>query len=117
MTNAMNYKGYVARLEYDDEDGLFVGRVINTPDGIHFHGATVEELRRAFHQAVDGYLEVCERVGKRPEKPYSGQIMVRIDPAVHASAALAAELSGKSLNKWTEEKLRAAAEQDIHEPG
>ena len=117
MINAMTYKGYVARLDYDDEDGLFVGRVVNTVDGIHFHGSTVDELRQAFHEAVDGYVELCARTGKRPEKPYSGQIMVRIDPAVHASAARAAELSGKSLNKWTEEKLREAAEHDMHAPG
>jgi len=34
---------------------------------------------------------------------------LRVDPAVHARAALAAELAGKSLNQWSEEVLAKAA--------
>lgn len=109
--NAMTYKGYSARVEYDDDDGIFFGRIAGVNDVIGFHGETVAELRSAFHEAVDDYVGTCARIGKAAEKPYSGQLMVRIDPAVHAKAALAAELSGKSLAKWTEEKLREAAEQ------
>ena len=44
-----------------------------------------------------------------PERPYSGRMMFRVAPEVHASAALAAQLSGKSLNQWAEEALRDAA--------
>lgn len=40
-------------------------------------------------------------------------MMVRLDPEVHAKAALAAELAGKSLAKWTEESLRESAEREI----
>ena len=112
--STMSYKGYVARIEYDDEDGIFFGRIAGIRDGVNFHGETVTELRSAFHQAVDGYIEVWAKIGKAPQKPYSGQIMVRIDPQVHARAAMAAELSGKSLTKWTEEKLREAAEREMH---
>jgi predicted HicB family RNase H-like nuclease len=63
---------------------------------------------------VDDYVATCAKIGKTPQKPYSGQIMVRVDPQVHANAAIAAELSGKSLAKWTEEKLAAAAEEALH---
>jgi predicted HicB family RNase H-like nuclease len=70
----------------------------------------VEELRNAFREAVDGYVETCARVGKTPQRPYSGQLMVRISPEAHARAALAAELAGKSLAKWTEERLREDAD-------
>src|SRR4029077_4181735 len=111
--STMNHKGYAARVEYDDEDGLFFGRVAGIRDGVNFHGETVAELRQAFHEAVDGYLDVCKRAGKDPQKPYSGQIMVRVDPAVHARAALAAELAGKSLAKWTEERLREDADREL----
>jgi predicted HicB family RNase H-like nuclease len=111
--STMSYRGYAARVEYDDEDGLFFGRISGIGDGVHFHGETVAELRKAFREAVEGYLEVCAKVGKAPQKPYSGQIMVRVDPQVHARAALAAELSGKSLAKWTEEKLRENADREL----
>lgn len=105
----MTYKGYSARVEFDDEDGLFVGRVAGLRDGVNFHGETVPDLRAAFREAVDGYIDVCARVGKTPQKPFSGQLMVRVDPAVHARAALAAELAGMSLAKWTEAALDRAA--------
>ncbi len=107
--SSMTYKGYSARVEFDDEDGLFVGRVAGLRDGVNFHGETVEDLRAAFREAVDGYIDVCARVGKTPQKPFSGQLMVRVDPAVHARAALAAELAGMSLAKWTEAVLDQAA--------
>ncbi len=111
--STMSYKGYAARVEFDDEDGIFFGRISGIRDGVHFHGETVGELRAAFREAVDGYVDVCARIGKPPQKPYSGQIMVRVDPQVHARSALAAELAGKSLAKWAEEKLGAAADHDL----
>ena len=108
--NTLAYEGYSARVEFDDEDGIFFGRISGIDDGVNFHGETVRELRRAFREAVDGYVETCARVGKTPQRPYSGQLMVRISPEVHARAAMAAELSGKSLAKWTEERLREDAD-------
>ena len=107
--SSMTYKGYSARVEFDDADGLFFGRVAGLRDGVNFHGASVDELRAAFREAVDGYIEVCARVGQAPQKPFSGQLMVRVDPAVHARAALAAELAGMSLAKWAEAVLDQAA--------
>ncbi len=104
----MTYKGYAARVEYDDADGIFFGRVAGLRDGVNFHGQTVDELRAAFRESVEDYLDLCARIGKPAEKPYSGQIMVRVAPEVHAKAARAAELAGKSLAKWTEETLRRA---------
>jgi predicted HicB family RNase H-like nuclease len=66
-------------------------------------------LRDAFHEAVDDYLETCAKLGKPPERPFSGRVMFRVAPAVHAKAALAAQLAGKSLNQWAEEALDKAA--------
>lgn len=111
--STMTYKGYAARVEYDDDDGIFFGRLSGIRDGVSFHGETVVELKGAFHEAVDDYVETCAKIGKDPQKPYSGQIMVRVDPMVHARAAMAAELSGKSLAKWTEERLREDADRQL----
>ncbi|MDE0464646.1 MAG: type II toxin-antitoxin system HicB family antitoxin [Caldilineaceae bacterium] len=57
MTNTMTYKGYSARIEYDDEDGIFTGRIAGIRDGVGFHSDTVADLREAFHDAVEDYLE------------------------------------------------------------
>lgn len=109
MTNIMTYKGYSARIEYDDEDGILFGQLAGISDGVGFHADSVEALRAAFHEAVDDYIETCARIGKEPQKAYSGKVMFRIDPDVHARAAKAAELSGKSLNEWAGEVLAKAA--------
>lgn len=105
----MNYKGYSARIEYDDEDGIFTGRIAGIRDGVGFHADSVAELREAFHEAVEDYIETCARIGKEPQKAYSGQVMFRVSPEVHRKAAMAAELAGKSLNQWAEEVLNHAA--------
>jgi predicted HicB family RNase H-like nuclease len=105
----MSYKGYSARIEYDDEDGIFTGRIAGIRDRVGFHADSVAELREAFRDAVDDYLETCARVGKEPQKAFSGQMMFRVSPEVHRKAAVAAELAGKSLNQWAEDVLSRAA--------
>jgi predicted HicB family RNase H-like nuclease len=107
--SAMTYGGYSALIEYDDEDGIFFGKLAGIRDGVGFHADNVADLRAAFQEAVDDYVDMCAKIGKSPQKPYSGNLMLRIDPAVHSKAALAAELAGKSLNQWSEEALDKAA--------
>jgi predicted HicB family RNase H-like nuclease len=109
MTETMSYKGYAARIGYDDEDGIFTGRIAGIRDAVGFHADTVAGLREAFQEAVEDYIETCARIGKEPQKAYSGQVMFRVSPEVHRKAALAAELAGKSLNQWAEEVLDRAA--------
>lgn len=108
-TNTLAYKGYSARVEFDGDDGIFVGRLAGINDVVGFHADSVSGLVLAFHEAVDDYLATCLQLGKTPEKPYSGRVMFRVRPEVHARAALAAQLAGKSLNQWGEEVLMAAA--------
>jgi predicted HicB family RNase H-like nuclease len=57
MSNMMTHQGYSARVDYDDEDGIFTGRIAGIRDGVGFHAHTVEGLRAAFHEAVEDYLE------------------------------------------------------------
>ena len=109
MSNVMAYKGYVARIDYDDEDGIFTGRLAGIRDGVGFHADTVAELRAAFHEAVEDYLATCVRLGRDPQQAFSGQMMFRVNPEVHRRAVVAAELAGKSLNAWAEEVLEKAA--------
>jgi predicted HicB family RNase H-like nuclease len=107
----MEYKGYVGRVEYDDDAGLFHGEVINTRDVITFQGATVEELRRAFRDSIEDYLAFCAERGEEPDKPFSGQFVTRISPDLHRRISLAATLAGQSLNAWVTEQLERGAQQ------
>ncbi len=109
VTNVMTYRGYAARVEFDAADEIFVGHLAGIDDVIAFHADSAAGLKAAFHEAVDDYVATCERVGKPAEKPYSGKMMLRVAPEVHARAALAAQLSGKSMNQWGEDVILAAA--------
>jgi predicted HicB family RNase H-like nuclease len=108
--SVMTYRGYAARIEFDAEDEIFTGRIAGIRDVVGFHAETVAGLKRAFHEAVDDYVATCAKLNRSPQKPYSGNLMLRVDPDVHSRAARAAELAGKSLNQWSEEALAEAAD-------
>jgi predicted HicB family RNase H-like nuclease len=104
----MTYKGYNARVEFDDDDGIFFGRIVGIKDVVGFHADTVGSLRAAFHKAVDDYLVACAKFNKAPDREYSGKVMLRLDPELHARIAKTAELAGMSINQWGERVLSQA---------
>ena len=108
--NMMKYKGYIARIEYDEEDRIFVGHLAGIKDIVGFHGITVNELEGAFHESVDNYIAISEETGRPVQKPYSGKLMLRVSPDVHAAVATAAEVHGKSINQWVSDVLDEAAD-------
>lgn len=105
----MRYKGYTSRVDFDERDNIFVGRVLGVSSIISFHGETVSELHAEFEKAVDDFLADCNKRGVAPEKPASGKLMLRIRPEVHAAVSIAAQASGKSINQWADEVLARAA--------
>lgn len=108
--NTMTYKGYAARIEYSEEDGCFVGHLVGIRSIVGFDGKSVAELRKQFRVAVDHYLEASAKLGQAPEKPFSGRMMLRVPPSLHARASAAAEVQGVSLNQWAARALERAAE-------
>jgi len=82
--NTLSYRGYTARVEFDERDNIFVGRVLGVRDIISFHGETVAQLRAELESAVNEYLEDCKEQGLEPEKPASGKMLLRVPPEVHA---------------------------------
>jgi predicted HicB family RNase H-like nuclease len=107
----MIYRGYAARIEYSDEDGCFIGHIVGINDIVGFHAESVDELRAAFRDAVDDYLETSAKLNRAPQKPYSGNLMLRIPPEIHAAVATAAEVSGKSINQWATETFTKAVKE------
>ena len=107
--NNMNYRGYNARVEFDDRDDIFIGQVIGTRDAICFHADNVADLRREFQVSIDDYLNYCIEKNLAPDKPASGKLMLRIPPEVHAASLIAAQTAGESLNQWAARALSEAA--------
>ncbi|MBF0218170.1 MAG: type II toxin-antitoxin system HicB family antitoxin [Gammaproteobacteria bacterium] len=108
--NTMTYKGYTARVEYDERDTILVSRILGIRNMISFHGDTVAELRAEFELAINDYLADCKQQGTPPEKPASGKLLLRVPPEVHGRALIAAQAAGKSLNQWATEALQHAAQ-------
>jgi predicted HicB family RNase H-like nuclease len=101
----MTYKGYEGVVEYDDEAGVFSGHIINTRDVVTFEGTTVKELRKAFRDSIDDYLAFCKELGKEPEKPFSGKLLLRIGPELHRQLVGEAAQKKLSLNGLIQDKL------------
>ncbi len=104
----LNYKGYTGHIEFDDEAGLFHGEVIDTRDVVTFQGRSVEEIVTAFRDSVDDYLDFCQERGEKPDKPFSGRFVLRMNPELHHSIHIKAIKAGKSLNKWVNDTLQSA---------
>jgi predicted HicB family RNase H-like nuclease len=103
--NTLEYKGYIGVIEYDDEAGIFHGEVINLRDVITFQGTCVEELRQALKDSIEDYLAFCAERNEEPEKPFSGNLPLRINPALHRKIYVKAKQEGKSINRWISEAL------------
>lgn len=99
----MEYKGYIGKVEFDDEANIFHGEVINLRDVITFQGESVQEIRQAFQDSVNDYLAFCVERQEEPEKPFSGTFTVRVPPELHRNIYLQARLANKSLNSWVSE--------------
>ena len=108
--NTLTYKGYTAKIEFDQEDNILFGNLIGIRDTVGFHGETIKELKEAFHEAVDFYLESCQKAGREPNKPFSGKFMVRVDSSLHNEVAIAAANAGKSLNQWVADTLQQSVQ-------
>jgi predicted HicB family RNase H-like nuclease len=104
----LTYKGYQGSFEYDPDADIFHGDVLHLTDVITFQGRSIDELKTAMAESLEDYFEMCAKVGKTPEKPFSGTFNVRISPDIHQRAAASAARDGISLNKWVAKTLANA---------
>ena len=102
----MKYKGYHGQINYDEEAKLFHGEVVGLRDVITFQGTSVDELEQAFKDSIDEYLDFCKGLGRSPEKPFSGKLILRLSPEIHERAAYEAKCRGVSLNAWIRQGIQ-----------
>lgn len=112
MADVLQYKNYVASVHFSAEDEVFHGRISGINDLVSFEGTTVSELKDAFYEAVEDYIETCKKIGKDPEKTYKGTFNVRIPADLHRKAAREAKLKNMSLNDF----VRHAIDQLLSKP-
>ncbi len=104
--NMMTVDGYHAKIEYDDDIGLFRGEILGLSGGADFYGKDPDELRTEFKKSLQVFLEVCKEEGIEPRRNFSGKFNLRISPELHERLAIEAQAQGKSLNTLAQEALR-----------
>ena len=112
--NTMNYKGFAAHIIYSEDDGCFVGHIAGISDIVGFHGESVAELRAAFKEAVDDYVEVCKELDRPAQEPLSDNLLVGVPPDERAATVMAAKNNGNSVTQlWPDTR----ADAEIPMPG
>lgn len=102
----LHHKGYTGVVAFDDEANIFHGEVLHVNDVITFQGTSVEELRNAFVESVEDYLAFCAERGAEPEKPFSGQFLLRVSPELHRKISLGAHIRQTSLNAFVTQAVQ-----------
>ena len=109
----LEYNGYIGRVEFDGDAEILHGIVVNTRAVITFQAESVAEIKKAFKDSVDDYLDFCQELGNEPEKPFSGKLVLRLSPEQHRYASLAAKVCKKSLNQWIIDLVDDGVKRDL----
>jgi predicted HicB family RNase H-like nuclease len=112
MNDILEYKGYYGSIHYSSNDEVFHGKLLAINDLVNFEGVSVAELKSAFQEAVDDYLETCKELGKEPDKTYKGSFNVRIPTSLHREAAVIAARKNISLNDFVKYALKSTIEKE-----
>lgn len=107
--NTMTIDGHRAVISYDPDIQMFRGEFVGLNGGADFYAKDVDGLRREGRISLRVFIEACAEDGVDPHKHFSGKFSLRVDPALHEAAAIAAAARGQSLNQWAAEALRQAA--------
>jgi len=110
MDNVLKYKDFIATVKYSEEDEAFIGRIEGIDSVVSFEGQSVEELKSAFHDAVESYLDFCIRKGLKLRKSYNGVLNIRIPPTTHNRIARYAESHGTSINAFIRDSIERRLE-------
>ncbi|TDG35950.1 type II toxin-antitoxin system HicB family antitoxin [Pedobacter changchengzhani] len=105
MNDILQYKNYYATVHFSAVDEIFYGKLLAVNDLISFEGYSVKELKVAFEEAVDDYLQTCEAIGKVPDKTYKGTFNVRVSSNLHKEASLFAAFYDITLNEFVKKAL------------
>ncbi|HWW06502.1 type II toxin-antitoxin system HicB family antitoxin [Collimonas sp.] len=113
----LNHRNYSGSIEISIEDGCLHGEILFINDLVSYEAENVRELQTAFEDAVDVYLDKCQREGLEPDKPCSGTFNVRLTPELHRNASLAAARKGQSLNDFVKDCVSDGVSATSKDPG
>jgi predicted HicB family RNase H-like nuclease len=105
MKDILKHEGFIGSVHFSTEDECFYGKIEGIDDLISFEGQNVEDLKKAFLEAVSEYRILCEKVNKPLFKSYKGSFNVRIAPDLHKKAVQKSLMLGISLNQFVQKAI------------
>lgn len=63
--NTLKYKDFVGSVAFSEVDGVFFGKIEGIDGLVNFEGNNLAEITKAFHEAVDSYLDFCKEEGHK----------------------------------------------------
>ena len=102
MKDVLRYKDFIGSVHFSAEDECFFGKIEGIDDLVTFEGRDVGELKRAFREAADDYIDLCRKAGKPLFKSYVGSFNIRMPAELHQKAARKSALLGISLNQFVQ---------------
>ena len=100
MKDFMYYKEYYGSVHFDEDELIFYGKIEFIRVSVSYEATNARSLKKAFHEAVDDYLELCKSQDIEPEYPFKGSLNVRLGPELHRKVAAAAAAHHVSTNKF-----------------
>jgi predicted HicB family RNase H-like nuclease len=105
MKDVLQYKDFIGSVHFSADDGVFFGKIAGINDLITFEGTNVNEIKEAFQEAVEDYIDICKQTGKPLQKSYKGSFNVRIAAELHKKAVQKSLILGISLNKLVQRAI------------
>jgi len=112
MKDIIQYKKFIGSVHFNADDEAFYGKIEGIDDLVTFEGESVKALKIAFKEAVEDYLALCKKVGKRALKSYRGSFNVRIPAELHRKSVRKALISGISMNQLVQRALEKELSQE-----
>ena len=115
MLKFKGYCGIVTKIDFDA--GVLHGKVILAKGLVTFQADSVKNLVKEFKASVEDYLDFCRQDGVSPERPLTGEILVRCgqDLQVEVIKIVANRKFGGekiSQNEWCKNALKAQVEKE-----
>ncbi|MEA4923115.1 MAG: toxin-antitoxin system HicB family antitoxin [Eubacteriaceae bacterium] len=104
--NLLEYKKYYGTVEYSAEDDCLTGKIVNVDDLVMYSGDSLDELKKAFQEMVDG------EIADQKKKEYKGSLNIRLKTGQHEELALYAAGHHTSINSVIREAVLQLLEKD-----
>jgi len=114
MKDFMHYKDYYGSVHFDEEDVIFHGKIEFIRALVSYEATTAKGLKKAFHDAVNDYLKLCQNEGIEPEKPFKGSLNIRLGAELHRQIAICAASHEVSINRFIANTLENAISVESH---